>query len=121
MPSAPLEAELTMANPLILILAFGAAAFLGGMLRSLLAQWFPARVGSVVAIALAACDAGMAIRSATVILDPESRNFLMPLVPTRVACALLAWSSLAAKLSALISSEWWRTFAFILCVILASA
>jgi CrcB protein len=108
-----------MANPLILILAFGAAAFLGGMLRSLLAQWFPARVGTFVANVLASFAAGMAIGFTTAIDDPETSNFLMPVVATGFAGALSTWSTLAAELSALIKSKRWRTLAFNLGLTLA--
>ena len=43
-----------MLDTVVLLVAFGTAAFIGGTLRGLLAQWFPLFVGTFVANILAA-------------------------------------------------------------------
>lgn len=97
-----------MSNIFVIILGFAVAAFLGGMLRSLLSQWFPKRVGTFVANMLASLSAGLAIGFAMLIDDQDTFEFLAPVIATGFAGALSTWSTLAAELSELIKRKQWR-------------
>ena len=98
-----------MSNIIVLILAFAAAAFLGGMLRSLLSQWFPNRVGTFVSNMFASLSAGLAIGFATLIPDQDTSELLIPVIAMGFAGSLSTWSTLAAELSALITRKEWKT------------
>lgn len=90
-----------MADSILLILGFAAAAFLGGMLRSLLSQWLPRYVGTFVANMLASLAAGLAIGFALLADAP----FLLPVIATGFAGALSTWSTLASELTELIRAK----------------
>lgn len=95
-------------SSIVLILGFAVAAFLGGMLRSLLSQWLPKRVGTFVANMLASLSAGLAIGFSMLVQDQNISEFLLPVIATGFAGSLSTWSTLAAELSELITRKNWK-------------
>lgn len=95
-------------SSIVLILGFAVAAFLGGMLRSLLSQWLPKRVGTFVANMLASLSAGLAIGFSMLVQDQDISEFLLPVIATGFAGSLSTWSTLAAELSELITRKNWK-------------
>ena len=108
-----------MLDTVVLLVAFGTAAFIGGTLRGLLAQWFPLYVGTFVANILAAFAAGMAIGFSMALDDTGAANFLKPVIAMGFAGALSTWSTLASELASLIKTKKWRKLSMYLGLTLA--
>ena len=108
-----------MLDTVVLLVAFGTAAFIGGTLRGLLAQWFPLFVGTFVANILAAFAAGMAIGFSMALDDTGAANFLKPVIDMGFAGALSTWSTLASELASLIKTKKWRKLSMYLGLTLA--
>ena len=100
--------NIAVLNAAVLIVAFGAAAFIGGMLRGLLARWLPLFIGTLLANTLASFIAGIAIGFSLSLENPTTANIIQPVLAMGCAGALSTWSTLASELTSLVKSKRWR-------------